>query len=406
MNLKKILIGTSVLVTVAGGAVAMNSCISIGKSATGARLEAMKASPNWRDGRFVNSLASGQAGFFESLGKWMRGADNTVPNSPLPVMERVASDFDISPESGLRITWLGHSTLFIEIEGHRLLVDPVWSERPSPFSWIGPKRFHKTPLTIDELPAIDAVVISHDHFDHLDQHAIQALGERAPLYIAPLGVGAHLEYWGVPPERIVERDWWEEVRLGDLTLTATPARHFSGRSLVMADKNKTLWSGWVIAGRKHRIYYSGDTGMFPDFADIGERLGPFDAVLIEIGAYDQLWADLHIGPEQAIQARLALGSGLFIPVHWGTFDLAMHAWTEPVERVLVAGEKAGVRVAVLQPGESIEPATPPKVTRWWPTIPWQTAEETPVVSIGFGPPHRTGLKPTEVQQVLSGINRK
>ena len=161
----------------------------------------------------------------------------------------------------------------------------------------------------------------------------------------------------------------------------------------MADKSETLWSGWVIACRKHRIYYSGDTGMFPYFSDIGERLGPFDAVLIEIGAYDQLWADLHIGPEQAIQARLALGSGLFIPVHWGTFDLAMHAWTEPVERVLVAGEKAGVRVAVPRPGESIEPVNPPRVTRWWPSIPWQTVEDTPVVSSGIEQPRRTAPEP-------------
>ena len=383
MNWKTIVLIAVVLVAVAGGVVAMNSCTSIGKSATGTRLEAMKASPRWRDGKFVNSLVCIEPKIFKSLCKWMHRVDNTVPNTSLPVMERVTSDFDIGSESSLRITWLGHSALLVEIEGHTLLVDPVLSERPSPFSWMGPKRFHKTPLTIDELPTIDAVVISHDHYDHLDHHTVQKLGERASLYIAPLGVGAHIEYWGVPPERIIERDWWEEVTLGDLTLTATPARHFSGRSLVMADKNETLWSGWVIAGHKHRIYYSGDTGMFPDFVDIGERLGPFNAVLIETGAYDQLWADLHIGPEQAIQARLALGSGLFIPVHWGTFNLAMHAWTEPVERLLVAAEKAGVLVAVPKPGESIEPDNPLQITRWWPSIPWQTAKEAPVVSSGL-----------------------
>lgn len=393
MNLKKILISAVVLVTVAEGVVAMNNRTSIGKRATGARLEAMESSPNWRDGKFVNSLASIEPKFFESLCKWMRGANNTVPNAMLPLMERVASDFEISPECGLRITWLGHSTLLVEIEGHRLLFDPVWSERPSPFSWMGPKRFHKTPLTIDELPAIDAVVISHDHYDHLDHRTVQKLGERAPLYIAPLGLGAHLEYWGVPSDRIIERDWWEKITLGDLTLTATPARHSSGRSLVMTDKNETLWSGWVIASREHRIYYSGDTGMFPGFAAIGERLGPFDAVLIEIGAYNQMWSDFHIGPEQAIEARLALGSGLFIPVHWGTFDLALHAWTEPVERVLVAAKKAGVPVAVPRPGESIEPSAPPYVTRWWPSTPWQTAEDSPVVSSGIEQPRRTASEP-------------
>ena len=371
----------------------MSARIATGQSATGARLDTMKASPNWRDGKFVNSLPTEQPSFLKSLGKWLRGTDNPIPDSALAVVKRAASDFDVAPASGLRITWLGHSTFLVEIDGQRVLVDPVLSERPSPFTWAGPTRFHETPLSIDELPTIDAVVISHDHYDHLDHRTVQALGERVPLYVVPLGVGAHLEYWGVPSERIVERDWWGEFKRGGLTFTATPARHFSGRPLVMADRDETLWSGWVIAGREHRVYYSGDTGMFAGFAAIGERLGPFDAVLIETGAYDQLWADLHIGPEQAIEARVALGSGLFIPVHWGTFNLAMHAWTEPVERVLVAAEKAGVRVAAPQPGESIEPVNPPQVKRWWPVIPWQTAEETPVVSSGLGQRCRTTPEP-------------
>jgi L-ascorbate metabolism protein UlaG (beta-lactamase superfamily) len=399
MSWKKVLVMAVVLVTVLGGVITMYCCTSIGKIAKGARLDAFKASPNWRDGKFVNSVASIEPKFFESLGKWIRGADNTVPDSPIPVARRARIDFEVAPKSGLRVTWLGHSTFLVEIEGHRILVDPVWSERPSPISWLGPKRFHITPLAMDELPTIDAVVISHDHYDHLDRRTVQELGRRAPLYIVPLGVGVRLEDWGVRPELIVELDWWEEAALGDLTLTATPARHFSGRSFIMADKNQTLWSGWVIAGRRHRIYYSGDTGMFSGISDIGERLGPFDAVLIEVGAYDQLWADLHIGPEQAIQARLALGSGLFIPVHWGTFDLAMHAWTEPVERVLAAAQKAGVRVAIPRPGESIEPVKPPRVTRWWPSIPWQTASETPLVSSGPGLLQRTRPKPAPIHGV-------
>ena len=361
----------------------MNACTATGQSASGAHLEAMKASPNWRDGKFANPLPSEYPSFFGALGKWLRGTHNTVPESPIPVVKCVSSDFDTRPTSGLRITWLGHSSFLVEIEGKRVLVDPVLSERPSPFAWAGPTRFHEMPLSIDELPDIDAVVISHDHYDHLDHRTVQAIGARVPLHVVPLGVGSHLEYWGIPADRIVERDWWGEVKLGDLTFTATPARHFSGRSLVMAGQGETLWSGWVIAGRKHSIYYSGDTGMFPAFTAIGERLGPFDAVLIETGAYDQLWPDLHIGPEQAVDARVALGSGLFIPVHWGTFNLAMHAWTEPVERVLVAAEEAGVPIAVPRPGESIEPASPPQLTRWWPSVPWKTAEQEPIVSGGI-----------------------
>jgi L-ascorbate metabolism protein UlaG (beta-lactamase superfamily) len=227
------------------------------------------------------------------------------------------------------------------------------------------------------------VVISHDHYDHLDHRTVQAVGDGAPVYIVPLGVGSHLEYWGVSTDRIVERDWWGEFQLDGLTFTATPARHFSGRSLVMAGQNETLWTGWVIAGPDHRVYYSGDTGMFPGFATIGERLGPFDAVLMETGAYHQLWPDLHLGPEQAVAARMALGSGLFIPVHWGTFNLAMHAWTEPVEGVLVAAERAGLSIAVPRPGESVEPASPPTLERWWPAVPWKTADEAPQISSGI-----------------------
>ena len=362
----------------------MSACIATGQSAAGARLHAMEASPNWRDGKFVNSLPTEEASVFKALGKWLQGVDNTVPDPPTPVLKRAARDFDVAPTSGLRITWLGHSTVLVELDGRRVLVDPVLSERASPVTWAGPTRFHETPLSIDELPTIDVVVISHDHYDHLDHRTVQALGERVPLYVVPLGVGAHLEYWGIPPERIVERDWWGEFKSAGLTFTATPARHFSGRSLLMANQNETLWCGWVIAGREHRVYYSGDTGMFPGFTVIGERLGPFDAVFIETGAYDQLWPDLHIGPEQAIEARVALGSGLFIPVHWGTFNLAMHAWTEPAERAIVAAQKAGVPIAVPRPGESIEPSSPPQLTRWWPSVPWKTAEQEPIVSGGIG----------------------
>lgn len=360
-----------------------SALIATGLRPTGARLQAMQASPNWRDGRFVNAIPARQPSTLAATGKWLQGRQNTVPKSPPPVVRRAASDFDVPPASGLRITWLGHSTFLVEIDGKRVLVDPVLGERASPFDWVGPRRFHEVPMSVAELPRLDAVVISHDHYDHLDHRTIIALGDRVPSYVVPLGVGAHLEYWGVPPERIVEADWWGTVERGGLIFTSTPARHFSGRSMIMAGQNETLWSGWVIAGPEHRVYYGGDTSMFPGFAEVGQRLGPFDAMLIETGAYDQLWADLHIGPEQAIAARVAVGSGLFIPLHWGTFDLAMHPWTEPVERVIVAAEAARVPVAVPRPGESVDPANPPAVERWWPDIPWRTADKDPIVSSGL-----------------------
>ncbi len=179
----------------------------------------------------------------------------------------------------------------------------------------------------------------------------------------------------------MELDWWDETHLDRFTITATPARHFSGRSSIMADRDKTLWAGFSISGPEHRVYYSGDTGMFRGFEEIGKRLGPFDAALIEVGAYHQLWADLHLGPEQAVKAFQIVRGGLLIPVHWATYDLALHSWVEPAERLIVAAEKNAIPLAIPQPGESIEPANPPEIVRWWPKVPWQTVEQHPVCCI-------------------------
>jgi L-ascorbate metabolism protein UlaG (beta-lactamase superfamily) len=245
---------------------------------------------------------------------------------------------------------------------------------------MGPERVHEPPLPWNELPPLDAVLISHDHYDHLDMPTIRRLIDTDVPILVPLGVGAHLEHWQIPAERIIEHDWWDEYQLGDLRLVTTPARHFSGRSMLMTDRMQTLWAGWALIGPAHRIYYSGDTAMFPGFHEIGRRLGPFDATMIESGAYNQLWRDVHVGPEQAVQAHVMVGGKVMIPVHWGTFDLALHSWTEPVERVMIAAQRFGVTVATPQPGQSVEPATVPPPTRWWPTTEWETAEEAPVVS--------------------------
>lgn len=274
------------------------------------------------------------------------------------------------------------SGVLIEIDDYRVLTDPVWATSVSPFSFHGSQRFSAPPVALSELPTLNAVVISHDHYDHLDRAAITFLnGNTAAKFLVPLGVGARLESWGVPAERIVELDWWQEHVLGGLTFAATPARHFSGRGLF--DGDETLWSSWVIVGPTRRVFFSGDTGMFPGFTEIGRRYGPFDATLIETGGYSALWADVHLGPEQAVQAHQALRGRLMVPIHWGTFSMALHAWTEPVERVLVAAEAAGVTVAVPIPGESLEPNAPANVTRWWPAVPWRRASEAPIVSSGM-----------------------
>ena len=201
--------------------------------------------------------------------------------------------------------------------------------------------------------------------------------------MTPLGVGHHLRRWGVAAPSIEELDWWETTRVRDVTLTATPARHFSGRGLGTTDR--TLWSGYALAGPAHRVYYAGDTAMQHEFAEIGARLGPFDLTMIEIGAYDRLWPDVHIGPEQAIRAHELVRGDAFLPLHWGTFDLALHGWTEPMERVLAAADREGVRVLTPRPGQMIESEHAGVVERWWPDVPWRSADEEPITSTGLTP---------------------
>jgi L-ascorbate metabolism protein UlaG (beta-lactamase superfamily) len=256
----------------------------------------------------------------------------------------------------------------------------VWAERASFVSFAGPKRFYPPPLPLAELPPVDAVVLSHDHFDHLDADLVRALAARGLRWIAPLGVGDLLGGWGVPASSVTELDWWETTGVGDVTLTSTPARHFSGRGL--GSRDRTLWCGYSFSTADRRLYYAGDTAMQNEFAEIGERLGPFDLTMIEIGAYDQLWPDVHLGPEQAVAAHRLVRGDVMLPVHWGLFDLALHGWTEPIERTLAAAARHGVRVAVPRPGGMVEPASAGVVERWWPTLPWRTAEENPIRSTG------------------------
>jgi L-ascorbate metabolism protein UlaG (beta-lactamase superfamily) len=289
------------------------------------------------------------------------------------------------PASGLRVTWLGHSTTLVDIDGAHVLTDPMWSERVSPYTAIGPRRFYPPPMAIADLPPIDAVVISHDHYDHLDQATVQALAQKTEaVFVVPLGIGAHLAYWGIPEGRIVELDWWQSTSVHGLTVTCTPARHASGR--FVTDRDHTLWSGFALVGAAHRVFYSGDSGFFPDLREIGTRLGPFDLAMIEVGQYDQAWPDWHMGPERAVQASQLVGARRLLPVHWALFALANHVWTEPVERTLAAAKVRGVHVLTPQPGESVEPATETRLDgeeRWWPALAWTTAAQRPLVSSGI-----------------------
>ncbi|WLT31255.1 MBL fold metallo-hydrolase [Geothrix sp. PMB-07] len=326
-------------------------------------------------GRFLNPQPLWND-YLGALASILRRDANSTPKQPLPVLRPSARDLATDSASGLRATWLGHSTVYLEINGIRVLTDPVWGKRASPFRWAGPKRFFAPLIDLEELPVPQAVVISHDHYDHLDRSTLRRIRHWDTRFIVPLGVGARLVDWGVPASRVTELDWWESTRVLSLEITCTPARHASGRTLL--DKDRTLWGGFALAGPRHRAYYSGDTGMFSGLADIGARLGPFDLTLIEAGAYGQAWPDWHLGPEQAVQAHAMVQGRVLMPVHWGLFDLAAHGWTEPIERVLVAAHEAGATVAVPRPGQGFEPATLPPLERWWPTLPWKTGAEVPI----------------------------
>ncbi|WP_227006564.1 MBL fold metallo-hydrolase [Shewanella donghaensis] len=284
-----------------------------------------------------------------------------VPVTPL-------TQLSLSLETQDQIFRLGHSTLLIRLDGEYILLDPVFSERASPVQWAGPKRFHQSPINIEQLPAIKTVIISHDHYDHLDKAAIVALKDKVEHFVTPSKVGDHLIEWGVNPNKVTQLAWWQELNLGELTLVATPAQHFSGRGLL--DRDETLWASWVIKGQHNKLFFSGDGGYFSGFKEIGERYGPFDITMIETGAYNELWHEIHMMPEQSLQAHIDLNGVDFhqkamLPIHNGTFDLSLHDWFEPLERIVTLAEKAKVKVLTPEFGEAVSVDSPKQTEFWW-----------------------------------------
>jgi L-ascorbate metabolism protein UlaG (beta-lactamase superfamily) len=362
---------------------------SFGQRPDGLRLERMKSSPLWGADGFRNihpvlpGLRDPTAKL--TLSEFLCGGERRIPRKRLPSMNPVDT-WSKPSDTGLRVTWLGHSTVLIEIGGYRVLTDPVWGPRASPSRLIGPKRFQPVPVAVRALPPVDVVVVSHDHYDHLDYPTIRQLAKLDVPFVTSLGVGAHLEAWGVHAARIVELDWWETHTLPgtELSITATPSQHFSGRGL--HDRNATLWSSMVIRSPRHSVFFSGDTGLTTEYATIRERVGPLDLVMLEVGALHPAWGDIHLGPENALKALALLGSGALLPIHWGTFALATHDWDQPAEKLLIDAPKQSVRLLMPRLGEPVEPAHDRELTPWWREVDLQRPRplappEAPVITL-------------------------
>ena len=350
---------------------------TLGGKIDGERLARINASPNFVDGIAQNtegtSLGSGDV--MEFVIEYFRGSNERKPPQPVPMVEMDPSALYSIRDTGVRFVWLGHSTVYLEVDGTRGLIDPVWSERASPFKIAGPRRSHPVPISLADLPPIDLVVVSHDHYDHLDPGVIRELAPQGVRFAVPLGVGADLEAWGVANGQIIELDWWEESAVGPLTLVATPARHFSGWQVT--DRDRTLWASWTLVGPESRVFYSGDTGWQDDFERIGDEYGPFDLTIMKCGAYGDGWPDIHINGRQAVEANQLLKGRRMLPVHWLTFDLALHPWEEPVIQAVETGAELSVEVITPQLGELIDLQGRVSTTRWWESIHPAAVPETP-----------------------------
>ncbi|WP_370980360.1 MBL fold metallo-hydrolase [Agaribacterium sp. ZY112] len=320
-------------------------------------------SKQWLNGRFHNTKTAEMSSLWEmTKGHFRQPNIDTNPDAAIPV-ESISpvqlANLDPDESSLFR---LGHSSILLHMNEQFILIDPVFSERASPLSFLGPKRFHQPPIEMEALPYIDALIISHNHYDHLDKASIKALRHKVGQFFVPLGLGQTLKKWGVETNKITELDWWQSAYSKTIKLTATPAQHFSGRSIT--DRDKTLWASWSIEG-SNKIFFSGDSGYFEGFKEIGERLGPFDISLMETGAYNELWQGVHMMPEQSIQAHLDVRASYFLPIHNGTFKLSFHPWYDPFDQALSLSEQYNVNLLTPRIGQHVSVQQPKMQDRWW-----------------------------------------
>jgi L-ascorbate metabolism protein UlaG (beta-lactamase superfamily) len=344
------------------------SMTEFGRLPEGQRLERIQASPNWRDGKFVNEtdtpMYTNGKSFFSVLWEFffVKHRD-TKPDRALPMvktdLKRLHADEDLA-------VWLGHSSWFIQASGHKILIDPVFSSYAAPFSFMNKAFAGEYPWQAADMPEIDYLIISHDHWDHLDYPTLMALKPKVKQIVTALGVGSHLEAWGFAPEMIHEMDWHESLEAGnDLTIHALPARHFSGRGMT---GNKTLWASFMLVTPNRKIFYSGDTGYGPHFKKIGEQFGPVDFAIMENGQYDPAWQNIHMLPEETARASAELNAKVILPGHAGRFSMSNHTWYDPYQRIAAASHSQPYRLLTPGIGQVVAFADPSqRFSAWWQT---------------------------------------
>lgn len=325
-------------------------------------------SKNFKNGQFVNQKdVPENLTFMETLKLARKFFFTKVPNgSPKQdiTVKKIDSTDITEYRDNTRLIWFGHSAFLLQIDTRTILIDPMFGKVAAPHDWLGANRFNsEMPIEIERLPKIDAVLISHDHYDHLDYKSIKKLKDKVEMFYTPLGVGVHLEAWGVEKERISELDWWQDVKFKELKFICTPAQHFSGRKF--NNRQSTLWSSWVIQSRFESIFFSGDSGYGPHFKEIGKAFGPFDFAMVECGQYNKMWPDIHMFPEETAQVGIDLDAKLVMPIHWGAFKLALHDWTDPVERVVKKAKQLNVDLVTPQIGEPIFLGHSDSTDQWW-----------------------------------------
>jgi|TARA_B110000046_G_scaffold64904_2_gene72353 L-ascorbate metabolism protein UlaG (beta-lactamase superfamily) len=351
-----LLILTMVSLILIVGLLFVNLSPQFGGSPTEEQTESYSKTGHYKEGVFVNELETNMdmdfSAMYETMLEFIKGGENLQPKEDLPVKKIEAQWIEQNKNQLTKLTWFGHSAFLLQLDGKKILIDPMLGESPAPHPMIGVKRYNKEiPIEIKNLPFIDFVIISHDHYDHLDYESVMKLKGKVGKFYMPLGVGTHFKSWGFDENQILELDWWDETMEDNIKLVCTPSRHFSGRGLT--DRSATLWSSWVILSEKKKIYFSGDGGFGPHFKEIGDKYGPFDVGLMECGQYNKNWAQIHMMPEQTVQATIDVGAQWLVPVHWGAFTLSLHDWTDPIERVSAEAKRKNVNISTPAIGETI-----------------------------------------------------